>query len=189
MAVLKSETKTRAFVEKTSGSFSLGVDYLRVFGVGVELSHVKSVAMTFRNAEVWEIPDSAIEASLSRIGGNCQKAIDTRLAHHRIVAVVQSVLRADVVYDVDFDDAVGASVKATFMANLAAKLGGKVSSQTSTQVKGERLFWGIVANTDFFSPRGEGGEARLSVVPPVLVPGGPPIGRIEAKGVDTIDYP
>jgi hypothetical protein len=180
--VVKSATKTVKFAEKTAGSFALGVDYLGSVGIDARASHVKSASMTLSNAEVWEIPDSAIAASLSTIGADCRKAIDVRLGHHRTVALVKSVLRADVVYTVNFDDTVDASVKATLMTGLAAKLGGRVSSTRSWQVEGERLFWGLVTDTDFFPLAG------LSTAPPVLVPGGAPIMRVEGKGDDARDY-
>lgn len=203
--VLRSRTQSVILAEKTKTTFHLGADYLVAYGIDAKESHLELVSLSMTNAEVLEISDTAIASGARRLSESCRKALEIRRAHGRPVGLIKAVLKANVVYTLEFDDTVDAAGKATLLSGLALRLGGTVESNRLSTIKGEGLYWGIRTDTDFFTPSSAGQSPYtlpipgLPAPPPIptpleiltrslLIPGGPPIARIQPKGADAADY-
>jgi hypothetical protein len=198
--VLRSPTQSVTLAEKTKTSFRLGAEYLGAYGVDMKVSHLEGVSLTLAKAEVQEIPDSALPAALRNLGADCKEAIRVRREHNRTVGLIKSVLKANVVYTLEFDDEVDASGRATILSQLAVKLGGSVDSSRASTIQGEGLYWGILTDTDFRLPGlpGYGYPLPPDLAPPsalpeidarrLLIADGAPIFRVEPRGTDAADY-
>src|SRR5512132_548492 len=199
-SVTRSPTQGVTLVEKTRTSFRVGAEYLGAYGVDMKVSRLQGVSLTLTNAEVQEIPDSAIPAALRSLSADCREAIRVRRGHNRTVGLIKSVLKANVVYTLEFDDEVDASGKAAIISQLALKLGGSVDSSRASTITGEGLYWGVLTDTDFLLPGLPGHGYHLpSDLPPSpalprigarrpLLAGGAPISRVAPKGADADDY-
>lgn len=195
--VLRSSTRSVALAEKTKRTFRVGAEYLGAYGVDMKASHLESVSLTLANAEVQEIPDSSLPAALRSLGADCKEAIRVRRAHSRTVGLIKSVLKANVVYTLEFDVDVDASGKATLLSQLAVKLGGSVGSSSAATIEGKSLYWGVLTDTDFHLP---GSPSHGYHLPPALasspeiaahrlmIVDGAPISRVTPKGTDAADY-
>ncbi len=199
--ILRSRTESVKLAEKTKTSFRLGAEYLVAFGIDLRESHLDSVSLSMNDAEVLEISDAAIAAGALELSPSCRKAIEVRRDHHRTVGLIKSALRANVVYTLAFDDTVDVTGKAALLSGLAIKLGGSVESTRSSTIRGEGLYWGVVTDTDFFTP-GQTGISTYDFPLPrepmtptevvsryLLRAGAAPITRVEPLGADALDYP
>lgn len=198
--VLRSPTRSVSLTEKTKTTFRLGADYLSTYGVDMKVSHLEGVSLTLDNAEVQEIPDSALPSALRNLGADCKEAIRVRRAHNRTVGIIKSVLKANVVYTLEFDNKVDASGKATLLTQLAVKLGGSVDSSGASTIAGKGLYWGILTDTDFSLPGFPSYHYPLPLVPDpppalaeirarsLLSADGSPISRVQPKGADSAGY-
>lgn len=199
--ILRSRTESVKLAEKTKTSFHVGADYLVAYGIDVKESHLESVSLSMTDAQVLEIPDAAIAAGALALSPSCRQAIEVRRDHHRTVGLIKSALRANVVYTLAFDDTVDGTGKATLLSGLAIKLGGSVESTRASTIRGEGLYWGVVTDTDFFTP-GQTGISTYQLPLPrepitptevvnryLLRAGAAPIARVEPLGADALDYP
>ncbi|MGH7146466.1 MAG: hypothetical protein ACREIJ_00995 [Nitrospiraceae bacterium] len=149
LEVKTSNSSESKLAKEASTDFSVDAKFLTQLKESEKYSSIESVKLSLSNVVVHELPDSTVFEKVKNRSDSCVEAIKFRRAQDQDVAIVKSVLAADVVYVVEFSaqSRLEASVKETIVKDLAAELGVKNSTVTSNSIQGTGLFWGIKPDT------------------------------------------
>jgi hypothetical protein len=150
--VRESSTESRRFLEETSGAFNIVGDALAFLGIDLKKDRVSRISFVLTNAFVKEVPDSVLQRVKTVLKNGAPLCYESIVAHQsrgEHVAIIKSVLQADVTYKVFFEDELDVALRVKAMNDLAATLGGKVSESDQTSIQGTGLFWGVRPDVTF----------------------------------------
>lgn len=149
--ITPSQTVDMNLVESLSRTFSIGADYIQLIQADVQFSHVKNVTFNLSNVKVAEISGATVFDNIHNRTRGCQGAIYTYLKNSIDITMVESVLIADVTYDIQVDSKVNASAsaKAEILNGLAQKFGLINSSNEKQSATGKGLVCGMRVNSFF----------------------------------------
>jgi len=141
----ESTSENVRLVTESEGTFNLSAEYLDQLRANTELKWVRSVTLTLMNVHVYEITDSTFFSSVKNASEGCRKAVKFRIDAKQPIALVKSVMQADVRYTATFETTANLDVETrrNVMKNLGARLNADVSTATENTVDGQSLYWGI----------------------------------------------
>ena len=141
----ESPTFNQELVNAVSASFDLDANYLNKIKAETKLSFIKNIKQTISNATVAQISaDKVFENIINRSAG-CKQAINNANKNHRTTSMIVSILKADVVYEIEYNDEIqgNAGIDPNLIKGLAAKLGASYSNSGSNKLTGTGLYWGV----------------------------------------------
>ncbi len=141
----ESTSENVRLVAESEGTLKLSGDYLEQLRANSEFKWIRSVSLTLSNVRVYEITDSTFFSSVRNATEGCRQAVKFRISQKQPIALVKSVMQADVRYSIIFDTAttLDAEARRNLVKNLAMKLNADVTTVTENTVDGQALYWGI----------------------------------------------
>jgi hypothetical protein len=148
LAPEKSDSVAMEIKKKTTSTFKIDASYLEALKATGKYESVKDVKLTLSNVSVHELSTATLVEHKPNRPQACTTAIAVHRANKQKVTMIKSVIRADVVYTVEFKDSVTLEVglKKGLVKGLAADLGFTATETTETTIKGVGLIWGIRDN-------------------------------------------
>ncbi len=143
--VPESPTYNQALIQAVTKTFDIDVNYLKQIKLDAKYASVKNIKLTVSNATVAQLSADTVYASVVYRKPECQRAIDDYINDKRTISMITSILKADVAYRVEFDDAVqlSAAYQEEILKGVAAQFGAKYQSTGSQRISGDGLYWGI----------------------------------------------
>lgn len=109
-----------------------------------DISQISSIHLKLENANVLLVTDeSLISARHALLKGECEDAVIENVSNGGIVCQTRSVLEADVMYEIKYNDTVSGGEKAKLTSEAAAKLNLDVRQDADNRISGQQLFFGV----------------------------------------------
>ena len=140
-----STSANQAIVRKLNASVRLGGDYLQQLRLSTRIAAIRNVQLDLTNVHVVELSRDVVREHLPGRSEACRKEIADALAAKEKLAMIQSVIQADVQYAVDFERGftLDAGASGALLRGLGVDANATLSHGGSTKVSGTSLFWGI----------------------------------------------
>lgn len=142
-SALESETETRELEQKLSGNFDVSAQIKSMLSGVFGANYVRATNISFRNVKVIVIPDTPLrKIRLDALGPkDCYVDVVARVKAGQLVCQTQKILRADLVYKVEFEADSKTTVQRLALEKLKAEVGGSETSKDT--VAGKSLHFGI----------------------------------------------
>lgn len=163
--VPESPTYNQELVEAVSTTFDIDANYLNKIKAETNLSLIKNIKQTISNAKVSQLDDAMVFKNLSRRAPECKQAINFATKNGRTVSMIVSVLKADVVYEIEYNNEASGSagIDPQLIKGLEAKLGATYSNYGSNKLTGSGLYWGTSDDIKL----GIIEDAQTAIIPPI----------------------
>jgi hypothetical protein len=144
----KSGSVTSQVASDISGTFYIGAEFLNEIKADAKLSSVKQIRIDLSETELQEITETTVLNRVAFRDLTCDQLMENEKnekqeSKNGTIALIQSILKADVVYTVEFSFGVGGDLKGPVLEGLIGKLGGGLQSDGKETLKGQALFWGV----------------------------------------------
>ena len=142
---IMSESSDLSFKSQLSGLFVADLAAIAAGAINIQLAMIQSVTFKLSNIKLVEIPDDVVRKGLDSRTSSCSESIKFRLGKQQTVSMVKSVLVADVIYNVSFEDSTNSEDRSQTMKDLALHLGTKIDISQTGEMRliGRQLVWGI----------------------------------------------
>lgn len=140
----ESPTNDSNLTEQLSGTFGASIGLVEKINQSLGSNLVTTVKVSLANARIILVPDEVIYSLRDKyLRDNCEKTIIRLTKMGSSVCQTSSTLMADIVYKIEYNNAVTDNIKARLTDKIAAEvaLGGKRVDQNT--LSGEKLFVGI----------------------------------------------
>jgi hypothetical protein len=108
------------------------------------ISHISSIHLKLENANILLVSDeSLISARHALLKCECEDAVIENVSNGGIVCQTRSVLEADVIFEIKYDDAVSIGERAKLTSEAAAKLNLDARQGADNRISGHQLFFGV----------------------------------------------
>lgn len=142
--IQESETTDREVSQLLKKEFDISEKIQDVLTSEVARTQAKSIFLRFQNVHILAISDEVmLSVRHALLGTNCDEAVEWNISHGGMVCQAKSVLEADVVYEIKYNDNVSAAEQARFSSEAAANLDLVASQDSTNRISGKRLFYGV----------------------------------------------
>jgi len=108
------------------------------------ISQISSINLKLGNANILLVSDeSLISARHALLKGECEDAVIENVSNGGIVCQTRSVLEADVIFEIKYDDTVSIGERAKLTSEAAAKLNLDARQDADNRISGHQLFFGV----------------------------------------------
>ena len=153
--IQESEAGSRNISQISSIEQRISGKFEKVFESDAGRDKVKDRSLELRNLRILSTTDeNLLRLQQSLLKGSCQEAVTINLENGGNVCQTRSVLKADFVYKISYQEGVSASVQSDITSRLAAGLDMNTRVVGKNYITGEKLFFairlfphGIVINT------------------------------------------
>jgi hypothetical protein len=146
-----SDAATQDVAQKLTRSFSLSADYLNAVKASSHISSLSNVHVSLSNVSVQELTTAEVFKHVDdRPTNNCQAAIEHEVAAGRGISLIVSILKADVIYTMEYEGGRDANITLPQVANIAIQLGAAGGEVSTTEIKGNGLYWGFIEDASYF---------------------------------------
>jgi hypothetical protein len=151
--IQESETSEREVSQLLKKKFDVSEKIRDLLTSDVARKQTKSISLHFQNARILLISDEVmLSVRHALLGTTCDEAVGWNIANGGMVCQAKSVLEADVVYEIKYEDNVSATDQARFNSEAAAKLDLVASQDSTNRISGKRLFYGVRLAPDAVFP-------------------------------------
>lgn len=142
--IQKSRTVSYDMKRAIEKTLNTSAEFQEKLKAGVGLNEVSSIHVTLEKANILTISDeSMLLARKALLKDTCEVVVTQNIANGGIVCQTRSVLEADVVYDIIYNDKVSVEERAKLTPAVAAKLDMNASQEASNQISGVQLFFSV----------------------------------------------
>jgi len=108
------------------------------------ISQISSINLKLENANILLVSDeSLISARHALLKGECEDAVIENVSNGGMVCQTRSVLEADVIFEIKYDDTVSIGERAKLTSEAAAKLNLDARQDADNRISGHQLFFGV----------------------------------------------
>jgi hypothetical protein len=108
------------------------------------IDEISSIHLNLENANILLVSDETlISARHALVKDECEDAVIENISNGGIVCQTRSVLEADVVYEIKYNDTVSIGERAKLTSEAAARLNLDAREDADNRISGHQLFFGI----------------------------------------------
>ncbi len=142
--IQKSQTVDRELKQSLEKKLDVSAEIKEKLAAIAGISQISSVHLKLENASVLLITDeSLISARHALLKGECEDAVIENVSSGGIVCQTRSVLEADVIYEINYNDTVSIGERAKLTSEAAAKLNLDARQDSDNRISGHQLFFGV----------------------------------------------
>ena len=139
-----SQTVDRELKQSLEKNLDVSAEIREKLAAVAGISEISSIHLSLENAHILLITDeSLISARNTLLKKECEEAVLENISNGGLVCQTRSVLEADVVYEIKYDDAVSIGERARLTSEVAAKLNLDAKQDADNRVSGHQLFFGV----------------------------------------------
>jgi hypothetical protein len=136
--IQKSQTVDRELKQSLEKTLDVSAEAL------AGIRQISSIHLKLENANILLVSDeSLISARHALLKGECEDAVIENVSNGGIVCQTRSVLEADVIFEIKYDDTVSIGERAKLTSEAAAKLNLDARQDADNRISGHQLFFGV----------------------------------------------
>jgi hypothetical protein len=142
--IQKSQTIDRELKQSLEKKLDVSAEIREKLAAVAGISQISSINLKLENANILLVTDeSLISARHALLKGECEDAVIENVSNGGIVCQTRSVLEADVVYEIKYNDTVSIGERAKLTSEAAAKLNLDALQDADDRISGHQLFFGV----------------------------------------------
>jgi hypothetical protein len=144
---------SKTTIESRTIDYSLNQALSKHFDISAKIKNLlssasqaqaKNIDISFRNVSILMMSDESLwNLRRQLITNECQEAIALNIQHGGIVCQTEAVIKADVVYDISYNEKLNVEDLAKLTKEIAQKLQLEADSHGGNSITGKGLFYGI----------------------------------------------
>ena len=142
--IQKSQTIDRELKQSLEKTLDVSAEVRDKLEALAGISQISSIHLKLENANILLVSDeSLISARHALLKGECEDAVIENVSNGGIVCQTRSVLEADVIFEIKYDDTVSIGERAKLTSEAAAKLNLDARQDADNRISGHQLFFGV----------------------------------------------
>jgi hypothetical protein len=143
--IQKSQTIDRESKQSIEKTLDVSAEIRKKLEAVAGISQISFIHLKLENANILSVTDeSLISARKSALlKDNCAEAVMENVSGGGIVCQTRSVIVADVIYEIKYNDTVSIGERAKLTSEAAAKLNLDAREDVDDQISGHQLFFGV----------------------------------------------
>lgn len=151
VATVYSDSSTSTVAKKLTGNFKVDASYLTQVNASAGGTYVKNITLSLNNVHIISMSGDQVYKNTDHPLDRCQRAVSHYRQSGKQLALVLSVVEADVVYHVNYDASLSVDARAKISASVAGSLSATTEISGSSDMHGSALFWGLRDDPDYFN--------------------------------------
>jgi len=142
--IQRSQTIDRELKRSLEKELDVSAQVTEKLAAVLGISQISSIHLKLENANVLLITDESLRSARhALVKGDCEGAIIENISNGGIVCQTRSVLEADVIYEINYNDTVSIGERAKLTSEAAAKLNLSARQDADNRMSGHQLFFGV----------------------------------------------
>ena len=142
--IQKSQTIDRELKQSLEKTLDVSAEVREKLEALAGITQISSIHLKLENANILLVSDeSLISARHALLKGECEDAVIENVSNGGVVCQTRSVLEADVIYEIKYDDTVSIGERAKLTLEAAAKLNLDAHQDADNRISGHQLFFGV----------------------------------------------
>ena len=142
--IQKSQTIDRELKQSLEKTLDVSAEVTQKLEALAGIRQISSIHLKLENANILLVSDeSLISARHALLKGECEDAVIENVSNGGIVCQTRSVLEADVIFEIKYDDTVSIGERAKLTSEAAAKLNLDARQDADNRISGHQLFFGV----------------------------------------------
>jgi hypothetical protein len=142
--IQKSQTVDRELKQSIEKKLDVTGELRENLAAAADISQISAIHLKLENANILLITDeSLLSLRNALLKGECEDAVTENIANGGIVCQTRAVLEADVIYQIEYNEAVSIDERGKLTSEAAAKLNLDARQDADNQILGHQLFFGV----------------------------------------------
>jgi hypothetical protein len=142
--IQRSQTIDRELKQSLEKKLDVSAEVREKLEAVAGISQISSINLKLENANILLVSDETlISARHALLKGECEEAVIENISNGGIVCQTRSVLEADVVFEIKYDDTVSIGERAQLTSEAATKLNLDARQDADNRISGHQLFFGV----------------------------------------------
>jgi hypothetical protein len=151
-----SPTTNRQFLYALEKRADVKAKILSQFASSIASDTVQNVKGSYSNSKIILMPkESLIKIQKEYLQGSCEEAVEVNLQEGGEVCQSVSVIQANIVYEVIFNDKIESDLKSKLIENTKMFLGSEVKFVGDNKIMGDDLFFAVKLSKHCLTMKGE----------------------------------